>query len=41
MGTPSGVGHARKPPLWMKAGDRVEVEIEKVGLLSNPIIDEA
>ncbi len=41
MGTPSGVGHARKPPLWMKAGDTVEVEIEKVGLLSNPIIDEA
>jgi 2-keto-4-pentenoate hydratase/2-oxohepta-3-ene-1,7-dioic acid hydratase in catechol pathway len=41
MGTPSGVGHARKPPLWMKAGDTVEVEIEKVGLLSNPIVDEA
>jgi len=41
MGTPSGVGHARKPPLWMKAGDTVEVEIEKVGLLSNKIIDEA
>ncbi len=40
-GTPSGVGHARKPdPVWMKAGDTIEVEIEKVGLLSNPIEDE-
>lgn len=39
-GTPSGVGLARKPPLWMKAGDVVEVEIEKVGLLSNPIRDQ-
>ena len=35
MGTPSGVGHGRIPPLWMKDGDVVEVEIEKVGLLSN------
>ncbi len=41
MGTPSGVGHARKPPLWMKHGDVVEVEIEGVGLLRNPIVDEA
>lgn len=40
MGTPSGVGHARKPPLWMKNGDVVEVEIEGVGLLRNPITDE-
>jgi 2-keto-4-pentenoate hydratase/2-oxohepta-3-ene-1,7-dioic acid hydratase in catechol pathway len=40
-GTPSGVGHARKPePVWMKAGDTIEVEIEKVGTLSNPIADE-
>lgn len=37
MGTPSGVGHGRIPPLWMKDGDIVEVEIEKVGLLSNPV----
>ena len=36
-GTPAGVGFARNPPLWMKAGDRVEVEIERVGRLSNPI----
>ena len=40
MGTPSGVGHARKPPLWMKDGDVVEVEIENVGLLRNPIVNE-
>ena len=40
-GTPSGVGHARKPePVWMKAGDTVEVEIERVGTLRNPIEDE-
>ncbi len=39
-GTPSGVGLGRKPPLFMKAGDVVEVEIEKIGLLSNPIVDE-
>jgi len=41
MGTPAGVGHGRKPPLWMRAGDTCEVEIEKVGLLSNRITDEA
>ena len=39
MGTPSGVGHARKPPLWMKHGDVVEVEIENIGLLRNPVTD--
>lgn len=38
MGTPAGVGMARRPPLWMKPGDVVEVEIEGVGLLSNPIV---
>ncbi|MEK9707009.1 MAG: fumarylacetoacetate hydrolase family protein, partial [Alphaproteobacteria bacterium] len=36
-GTPSGVGLARDPQLWMKAGDTVEVEISKIGVLSNPI----
>ena len=41
MGTPSGVGHARKPPLWMRDGDVVEVEIETIGLLRNVIKDEA
>jgi acylpyruvate hydrolase len=40
-GTPSGVAHARKPPAWMKAGDRVEVELEGIGVLANPIMDEA
>ena len=39
-GTPSGVGHARKPPVWMKAGDICEIEIEGIGLLRNPIQDE-
>lgn len=36
-GTPSGVGMARKPPLYMKPGDSVEVEIERVGILRNPV----
>ena len=40
MGTPSGVGYARKPPVFMKAGDVVEIEIEGIGTLRNPIIDE-
>lgn len=39
-GTPSGVGHARKPPAWMRDGDTCEVEIEGVGILRNPIQDE-
>ena len=39
-GTPSGVGLARTPPLWMKAGDICEVEVEGVGLLRNPVVDE-
>lgn len=37
-GTPSGVGHVRRPPLWMKDGDTVEVEISKIGVLRNPIV---
>ena len=36
-GTPSGVGFARKPPVWMNDGDVCEIEIEGVGLLRNPI----
>ena len=40
MGTPGGVGVARDPQVWMKAGDVCEVEIEGVGLLSNPIVAE-
>ena len=37
MGTPGGVGYARNPPVWMKAGDTIEVEIEGIGTLSNPV----
>ncbi|MEQ8346518.1 MAG: fumarylacetoacetate hydrolase family protein [Sneathiellaceae bacterium] len=40
MGTPAGVGAARKPPLWMKPGDTCEVEIEGIGCLRNPIVQE-
>jgi 2-keto-4-pentenoate hydratase/2-oxohepta-3-ene-1,7-dioic acid hydratase in catechol pathway len=39
-GTPDGVGAGRKPPLWMKPGDRIEVTIEKIGTLANPIVAE-
>jgi 2-keto-4-pentenoate hydratase/2-oxohepta-3-ene-1,7-dioic acid hydratase in catechol pathway len=39
-GTPGGVGAARKPPLWLKPGDAVEVEISGVGLLRNPVAQE-
>jgi 2-keto-4-pentenoate hydratase/2-oxohepta-3-ene-1,7-dioic acid hydratase in catechol pathway len=41
MGTPAGVGYARTPPVFMKAGDRIEIDIEQIGVLSNPIADEA
>ncbi len=37
MGTPGGVGYARNPPVWMKAGDTIEIEIEGIGVLSNPV----
>lgn len=40
-GTPDGVGAARTPPLWMRPGDRVEVEISGLGVLSNPVEAEA
>ena len=41
-GTPSGVGHARKPdPVWMRNSDVCEIEIEGVGTLRNPIADES
>lgn len=39
-GTPGGVGAKRTPPLWMKPGDIVEVEIDRLGVLRNPIVDE-
>ena len=40
-GTTGGVGAYRTPPLWMKPGDTVEVEITGVGTLSNPVQQEA
>ena len=39
-GTPEGVGHRRKPPLWMKPGDTLEVEITGIGTLRSRIVDE-
>jgi acylpyruvate hydrolase len=36
-GTPAGVGYARTPPVFMRPGDRIEIEIERVGLLANTI----
>ncbi len=38
-GTPSGVGFGRKPPLFLKDGDVVEVEIEKIGVLRNGVVN--
>lgn len=40
-GTPGGVGGTRTPPLWMRPGDVVEVEIPRIGVLRNPIIPES
>jgi 2-keto-4-pentenoate hydratase/2-oxohepta-3-ene-1,7-dioic acid hydratase in catechol pathway len=40
-GTPAGVGFARKPRVWMQPGDVCEVSIEGIGVLRNPIADEA
>lgn len=37
-GTPAGVGAGRTPPLWLKAGDLCEVEISRIGKLSNPVV---
>jgi 2-keto-4-pentenoate hydratase/2-oxohepta-3-ene-1,7-dioic acid hydratase in catechol pathway len=39
-GTPHGVGSARKPPVFLKAGDNVTIEIHGIGSLTNPVIDE-
>lgn len=39
-GTPAGVGWSKKPPRFMKAGDVCEVEIEGIGVLRNPIVDQ-
>ena len=41
MGTPPGVGHAKKPnPRWLMPGETVEIEIEGIGICANPIVDE-
>jgi 2-keto-4-pentenoate hydratase/2-oxohepta-3-ene-1,7-dioic acid hydratase in catechol pathway len=40
-GTPSGVGMARTPPRWLKPGDSVTVEIERIGQLTNPVVAES
>ena len=39
-GTPHGIGAARIPPVYLKSGDTVTIEIEKIGALTNPVIDE-
>jgi 2-keto-4-pentenoate hydratase/2-oxohepta-3-ene-1,7-dioic acid hydratase in catechol pathway len=39
-GTPGGVGSKRKPPRFLKAGDRVEVSISGIGTLENPVVEE-
>ena len=41
MGTPGGVGAARKPPVFMKPGDVCEIEISSIGVLRNPIEQES
>jgi 2-keto-4-pentenoate hydratase/2-oxohepta-3-ene-1,7-dioic acid hydratase in catechol pathway len=38
-GTPHGVGMARQPPVWLQPGDKVEVEIERIGTLANPVVE--
>lgn len=40
-GTPHGVGAARKPPVFLKPGDTVTIEIERIGALTNPVVEEA
>jgi 2-keto-4-pentenoate hydratase/2-oxohepta-3-ene-1,7-dioic acid hydratase in catechol pathway len=39
-GTPEGVGFARTPPIWLKPGDVVEIEVEGIGTLRNPVVAE-
>jgi 2-keto-4-pentenoate hydratase/2-oxohepta-3-ene-1,7-dioic acid hydratase in catechol pathway len=40
-GTPPGVGVSRTPQRWMRAGERVRVEIESIGALENPVVSAA
>ncbi len=37
-GTPAGVGAFRKPPVWMKPGDEITIEIDGVGAITNPVV---
>jgi 2-keto-4-pentenoate hydratase/2-oxohepta-3-ene-1,7-dioic acid hydratase in catechol pathway len=39
-GTPHGVGFARKPPVFLKPGDSITIEIDRIGALTNPVIEE-
>jgi 2-keto-4-pentenoate hydratase/2-oxohepta-3-ene-1,7-dioic acid hydratase in catechol pathway len=39
-GTPQGIGYARQPPVWLRSGDTVKVEIEGLGTLTNPVTEE-
>jgi len=40
-GTPGGVGAKRTPPLWLKSGDTVEIEVNGLGVLRNDVADES
>ena len=40
-GTPAGVGFARTPPVWLRPGDEVTVEIDGIGALTNPVVKAA
>ena len=40
-GTPAGVGMKQSPPAWLKAGDVVRIEIESIGVLTNPVVEES
>ena len=39
-GTPEGIGFSRNPPIFLKPGDRIEVEIEGIGILKNTVVTE-
>jgi 2-keto-4-pentenoate hydratase/2-oxohepta-3-ene-1,7-dioic acid hydratase in catechol pathway len=39
-GTPHGIGAARKPPIFLKPGDSVTIEIDRIGALTNPVEEE-
>jgi 2-keto-4-pentenoate hydratase/2-oxohepta-3-ene-1,7-dioic acid hydratase in catechol pathway len=40
-GTPHGVGFARNPPIWLKPGDSISIEIDRIGVLTNPVVEES